>query len=91
MRPADLADEDWLLLDFGPESPSLKLIGRMCAERATDRRRVQQRIRFAAASLYTSSVVFGANEPWKTTVTPAHTERAAKIAAFGRTTVSEQA
>jgi DNA-binding transcriptional LysR family regulator len=31
VRPADLADEDWLLPDFGPESPSLKLIGRMCA------------------------------------------------------------
>ena len=31
VRPADLADEDWLLPDFGPESPTLKLIGRMCA------------------------------------------------------------
>ena len=31
VRPADLADEDWVLPDFGPESPSLKLIGRMCA------------------------------------------------------------
>jgi DNA-binding transcriptional LysR family regulator len=31
VRPADLADEDWLLPDFGPESPSLRLIGRMCA------------------------------------------------------------
>lgn len=31
VRPADLAGEDWLLPDFGPESPSLKLIGRMCA------------------------------------------------------------
>jgi DNA-binding transcriptional LysR family regulator len=31
VRPANLADEDWLLPDFGPESPSLKLIGRMCA------------------------------------------------------------
>jgi DNA-binding transcriptional LysR family regulator len=31
VRAADLADEDWLLPDFGPESPSLKLIGRMCA------------------------------------------------------------
>jgi len=29
---ADLADEDWLLGDFGPESPSLKLIGRACAK-----------------------------------------------------------
>jgi DNA-binding transcriptional LysR family regulator len=28
---ADLADEDWLLPDFGPESPSMKLIGRGCA------------------------------------------------------------
>jgi DNA-binding transcriptional LysR family regulator len=31
LRPTDLADEDWLLPDFGPDSPSLKLIGRMCA------------------------------------------------------------
>ena len=31
VRPADLAGEDWLLPDFGPESPSLRLIGRMCA------------------------------------------------------------
>lgn len=31
VRPADLADEDWVLPDFGPESPTLKLIGRMCA------------------------------------------------------------
>jgi DNA-binding transcriptional LysR family regulator len=29
--PEDLAEEDWLLPDFGPESPSLKLIGRLCA------------------------------------------------------------
>jgi DNA-binding transcriptional LysR family regulator len=27
---ADLADEDWLLPDFGPESPSFKLISRGC-------------------------------------------------------------
>jgi DNA-binding transcriptional LysR family regulator len=26
----DLADEDWLLPDFGPESPSFKLISRGC-------------------------------------------------------------
>ena len=31
VRPADLADEDWLLPDFGPDSPSLRLIDRMCA------------------------------------------------------------
>ena len=31
VRPAELADEDWLLPDFGPDSPSMKLIGRMCA------------------------------------------------------------
>jgi DNA-binding transcriptional LysR family regulator len=31
VRPEDLADEDWLLPDFGPESPSLELIRRMCA------------------------------------------------------------
>jgi DNA-binding transcriptional LysR family regulator len=31
VRPADLADEDWLLPDFGPGSPSLKLIDRMCS------------------------------------------------------------
>jgi len=31
VRPADLAHEDWLLQDFGPESPTLRLIGRMCA------------------------------------------------------------
>lgn len=31
VRPEDLADEDWLLPDFGPESPSLLLINRMCA------------------------------------------------------------
>ena len=31
VRPADLAGADWLLPDFGPESPSLKLVGRMCA------------------------------------------------------------
>ena len=31
VRPADLADEDWLLPDFGPDSPSLRLINRMCA------------------------------------------------------------
>jgi DNA-binding transcriptional LysR family regulator len=29
---ADLADEDWLLPDFGPESPSFKLINRGCVE-----------------------------------------------------------
>lgn len=28
---ADLADEDWVLPDFGPDSPSMKLIGRGCA------------------------------------------------------------
>jgi DNA-binding transcriptional LysR family regulator len=31
VRPADLAGEEWLLQDFGPESPTLRLIGRMCA------------------------------------------------------------
>jgi DNA-binding transcriptional LysR family regulator len=31
VRPAELADEDWLLQDFGPDSPTLRLIGRMCA------------------------------------------------------------
>lgn len=31
VRLAELADEDWVLPDFGPESPSLKLIRRMCA------------------------------------------------------------
>jgi DNA-binding transcriptional LysR family regulator len=31
VRPGDLQEEDWLLPDFGPESPSLKLISRMCA------------------------------------------------------------
>jgi DNA-binding transcriptional LysR family regulator len=31
VRPADLADDDWLLPDFGPDSPSMKLIARMCA------------------------------------------------------------
>ncbi|HEV2711982.1 MAG TPA: LysR family transcriptional regulator [Gaiellaceae bacterium] len=31
VRAADLADEEWLLPDFGPESPSLRLINRMCA------------------------------------------------------------
>lgn len=31
IAPADLADEDWLLPDFGPASPSLRLITRMCA------------------------------------------------------------
>lgn len=31
VRPADLADEDWILQDFGPDSPTLRLIGRMCA------------------------------------------------------------
>ena len=31
VRPADLANDDWVLQDFGPESPTLKLIGRMCA------------------------------------------------------------
>lgn len=31
VRPADLATDDWVLQDFGPESPTLKLIGRMCA------------------------------------------------------------
>jgi DNA-binding transcriptional LysR family regulator len=31
LRPAHLAHENWVLPDFGPESPSLKLIGRMCA------------------------------------------------------------
>jgi DNA-binding transcriptional LysR family regulator len=30
VRAADLAGENWVLPDFGPESPSLKLIGRMC-------------------------------------------------------------
>src|SRR5918995_3851222 len=28
---ADLADEDWVLPDFGPDSPTMKLIGRGCA------------------------------------------------------------
>ena len=31
VRPADVASDDWVLQDFGPESPTLKLIGRMCA------------------------------------------------------------
>jgi DNA-binding transcriptional LysR family regulator len=31
VRPADLANEDWLLPDFGPDSPSLRLIARVCA------------------------------------------------------------
>jgi DNA-binding transcriptional LysR family regulator len=31
VRPAELANDDWILQDFGPESPTLKLIGRMCA------------------------------------------------------------
>jgi DNA-binding transcriptional LysR family regulator len=31
LRPADLAREKWVLPDFGPESPSLKLIDRLCA------------------------------------------------------------
>jgi DNA-binding transcriptional LysR family regulator len=31
LRPQHLADERWLLPDFGPESPSLRLIARMCA------------------------------------------------------------
>jgi DNA-binding transcriptional LysR family regulator len=31
VRPAQLADEAWLLQDFGPESPTLRLIARMCA------------------------------------------------------------
>ncbi len=31
VRPSALADEDWLLQDFGPGSPTLRLIGRMCA------------------------------------------------------------
>jgi DNA-binding transcriptional LysR family regulator len=28
---SDLADEDWLLPDFGPDSPTMKVIGRGCA------------------------------------------------------------
>jgi DNA-binding transcriptional LysR family regulator len=28
---SDLADEDWLLPDFGPDSPSMKILGRGCA------------------------------------------------------------
>jgi DNA-binding transcriptional LysR family regulator len=31
VRPGDLAEDDWLLQDFGPDSPTLRLIGRMCA------------------------------------------------------------
>ena len=31
VRPGDLANEDWVLQDFGPESPTLRLIARMCA------------------------------------------------------------
>jgi DNA-binding transcriptional LysR family regulator len=31
VRPRDLSKEGWLLPDFGPESPSLRLILRMCA------------------------------------------------------------
>jgi DNA-binding transcriptional LysR family regulator len=31
VRATDLAEEEWLLPDFGPESPSLRLIGRMCS------------------------------------------------------------
>ena len=31
VRPGDLANEDWMLQDLGPESPTLKLIARMCA------------------------------------------------------------
>src|SRR5919108_2531688 len=31
LRPAELADETWLLQDFGPQSPTVRLIGRMCA------------------------------------------------------------
>jgi DNA-binding transcriptional LysR family regulator len=31
VRPVDLANDDWILQDFGPDSPTLKLVGRMCA------------------------------------------------------------
>lgn len=31
VRYADLPDEDWVLPDFGPESPSMKVISRGCA------------------------------------------------------------
>jgi DNA-binding transcriptional LysR family regulator len=31
VRPKDLADESWLLPGFGPESPYMRLIRRMCA------------------------------------------------------------
>jgi DNA-binding transcriptional LysR family regulator len=31
VRPVDLAHDDWLLQDFGPQSPTLRLIARMCA------------------------------------------------------------
>jgi DNA-binding transcriptional LysR family regulator len=31
VRPADLAQEDWLLPEFNPEGPSARLIARMCS------------------------------------------------------------
>jgi DNA-binding transcriptional LysR family regulator len=38
IEPSQLADEDWLLPDFGPDSPSLKLIARACAAAAFEPR-----------------------------------------------------
>ena len=35
VRVADLAGEGWLLPDFGPASPSFRLIARVCARPAT--------------------------------------------------------
>ena len=35
---SDLRDEDWLLADFGPESPSLRLIDRACAKQGYEPR-----------------------------------------------------
>jgi DNA-binding transcriptional LysR family regulator len=32
VRPADLADEDWLLPSFDPAGPSARLLSRMCAQ-----------------------------------------------------------
>jgi DNA-binding transcriptional LysR family regulator len=54
---ADLAEEDWVLPDFGPDSPTMKLIGRGCAAAG-----FEPRIRFRVNDCDMTLAMVGAGE-----------------------------
>jgi DNA-binding transcriptional LysR family regulator len=54
---ADLRHENWVLPDFGPESPSLKLIGRMCAAAG-----FEPRVRFRVNDCHMNQALVAAGE-----------------------------